>query len=345
MKNAVLKNIYNVPARFHHHAYLTLVASLKTNNNPFPMKAYLQGKFDFNTLATANCLLPISVGKSYHEGEKFLATTHFINQNLKGCTVIMADTLQRFNNPDYFNQEDKISRELAQLQGNEWLLRNKTALDQLDNVTIKRWDDYLLHPTFQAKRQLIDDLYKNDKKFKQAVHKSVNVFLRRSRNIDIYRMNDEAIKNNLTVQKSLEYIKEECAVLLQFFDMEKTSAYMLYPNNTPGIFLNLSKHFKSSLKSLIIDFKEDKNLNISIDESKNIDDFYFQYFNGCLTTYNKIDSPTEANRFLLKTFIGLNTLLEHIKINEENNIGNLNNDSEPEPEQPSINRRNQTVNR
>lgn len=43
----------------------------------------------------STCLMPISVGQTIHEGEKFKAVIKLINKSFKACTILVDDSVQR----------------------------------------------------------------------------------------------------------------------------------------------------------------------------------------------------------------------------------------------------------
>ena len=46
-------------------------------------------------MVDSDCILHISVGQEYHEGEKLIATMDLINETFRSCTIMLCDTLQR----------------------------------------------------------------------------------------------------------------------------------------------------------------------------------------------------------------------------------------------------------
>ena len=57
--------------------------------------AVLKGETHQKDLKQSACILPISVGQQYHEGDKFAATIELINVTFGECTIVIADTLGR----------------------------------------------------------------------------------------------------------------------------------------------------------------------------------------------------------------------------------------------------------
>src|SRR5688572_6281343 len=65
--------------------------------------------------------LPISVGQSYHEGEKFKATLRWLQPRFKKIVICVNDTLQRHN---FSNISDNEAFFKAEAAGREWIERN-----------------------------------------------------------------------------------------------------------------------------------------------------------------------------------------------------------------------------
>ena len=96
----------------------------------------------FGMLASAACRLHVSVGVDRFEGEKMVALAEFCRRRYHTTTIIVSDTLQRYNFPDL---EDAMTA--TRMAGEEWLARNEKALL---GFKIKRWDDFISDPTFAS---------------------------------------------------------------------------------------------------------------------------------------------------------------------------------------------------
>ena len=51
---------------------------------------------DRKKFINSSCILPVSVGKKFHEAEKFEATLQLINRTFKHCSIMIDDTIQRY---------------------------------------------------------------------------------------------------------------------------------------------------------------------------------------------------------------------------------------------------------
>lgn len=194
-----------------------------SNNNPevkFKVKASFSG-CPVSERARFNCshaLLLISVGQSYHEGDKFKATLDLINRRFEKCTILVGDILQRHNLQAQFNLDSNEAFSNAKLRGDEWLMRNKDAFNLLNiNYHTIRWEYYLTHEDFKSKMDLIQKIFDTDNLFKMAITNSINEYMERGDTDRISRLN---IKRDLCKK----YLLEECAAMLlmtkQNYDFE-----------------------------------------------------------------------------------------------------------------------------
>lgn len=173
------------------------------------------------SIANARACLPISVGQLYHEGKKFQATLNGVQNKFGSCDIIIADTLQKYNQfSQYsFHQALQISLE----QGSEWLTRNEPLLKAITIPSaIIRWDECCNDPDFAIWSQKIKELYNSNPDYQKAVEEDVDIFMQRS-----------GRKN--TVHKrthSRLYFFEETAVILSYF-VRKQYQYIIYPRPMP----------------------------------------------------------------------------------------------------------------
>ena len=82
--------------------------------------------------------LLISVGQSYHEGDKFAVMVAWAARHFEKLHVLVADSLQRHNAPGDWRA-----------RGAAWIERNHDAWSSCGReVTVSRWDDWLAKPEF-----------------------------------------------------------------------------------------------------------------------------------------------------------------------------------------------------
>lgn len=175
---------------------------------------------DKQQLADSDCILHISVGQKYHEGEKFIATMDLINETFKSCTIMLCDTLQRHTlktkNPD-LSDEELYKKALA--LGDEWLLRNKIAYSHLKiKCNIMRWDEWLNHKDYAEYRKKVDELYRTHEGYRQDVLKTVNKFLTRQGLLD----------DKKAFHLCESYVLEECPILIPLW-AQTNCQFVIYP--------------------------------------------------------------------------------------------------------------------
>lgn len=187
-------------------------ASFKINNSK-----NIEGK---------KCVLPISVGQPYHEGEKLLATINLINKSqLAHCSVVVADSLQKHN-----FISDQSPYETSMLLGDNWLQRNKNILDTLSIPhQIIRWDLWLQHTEYPKYRYALEREYNSNPNYRHAFDESINQFIQRkvASNEEIDHISQKKIFNS-----GLQYFLEECAVAVCVWEEEGYN-YVMYPQVRP----------------------------------------------------------------------------------------------------------------
>lgn len=168
----------------------------------------------------SSCMLLISVGQPYHEGEKLSAAIDLVNSKFKSCTLMVCDTLQRYNMLEFCNDENAY--ELSLKKGEEWLKRNNTILSKLViPYNIIRWNDILNHRDYEAKLKKVEVLYQTDFRYKLSFTKTTdNYVLRVTRR-------SETLDEEKKYQNSLNYLKEECAGMLIWAD--QGYSFEVYP--------------------------------------------------------------------------------------------------------------------
>lgn len=178
-------------------------------------------------LPGSKAVIHISVGQEYHEGGKFWATIDAINAKFSQCDIMLCDTLQRYtlyiNNPAITNAKQQCK--LALEQGDYWLERNRAAIDSLTIPhNIYRWDHWLNDAEYNALREQVDKLYENDLAYRQAIHDTINVFIDRLKK----RFADKEFDYEHFFKVSLEYLKEECAIIVPMW-VRNEYEFVIYP--------------------------------------------------------------------------------------------------------------------
>jgi tRNA-dependent cyclodipeptide synthase len=166
------------------------------------------------------CIVHISVGQDYSEGDKFLATMDLINETFSSCKIILCDTLQR-HTLQIKNKglSDEDAYKLAKSLGDEWLERNKPAYQYLTiKNDISRWDDWLHHENYNPLFQEVNQLYLTNDVFRTAVLNTANAFIERN----------QLDKDSKALDLCLKYIIEETPVLIPLWALT-VCGFVVYP--------------------------------------------------------------------------------------------------------------------
>lgn len=162
-------------------------------------------------------MLLISIGQSYHEGEKFEATLELVNRKFKCCTLMLADTLQRHN----IQAQEGLGTDEAYLESlkrcDDWLERNQAAIHNFLDIpfNVVRWNEYLDHPDFDAKLKFIDSFYRDAGFFYESVDSTVNEYMNRGNRAELPEDRQHFLRENC-----LRYLLEECAVMLLWWEKD-----------------------------------------------------------------------------------------------------------------------------
>ncbi len=204
----------------------------------------------------AHCLLPISVGQSTHEGKKLLATIKLINASFQRCTLLIDDTVQwhtlKIDDPASSNE---ALYNIAFLEGNSWLKRNKEAIEDLNiPYDIKRWDQWAKHEDFETQLAKVEHLYNSDTDYRMAINLNIKDYLERY----VGQQGGHEFDYDHAFSCCLDYLKEECAVMTLWVEglydfevypsgrnkaMAATYEYLIKPRN-PNLLRPVALRFK-----------------------------------------------------------------------------------------------------
>lgn len=182
------------------------------------------------------CVLPISVGQSYHEGELFDATLELIEHSCYQCDIVVGDTLQRITMELFHPSLTKEEYYKMSLQaGQEWLHRNTPKI--LSKLTIPfriiHWDKWLFEQNYTHLRERIDHAYETNHYFRKAVNGTIEEFIERfqARSTDLSTLLDQ----KQFFDCCLAYLKEECPILFPMW-AKYGYQYIIYPKPaTPAL--------------------------------------------------------------------------------------------------------------
>jgi hypothetical protein len=205
----------------------------------------------------SRCLLAISVGQQYHEGEKFAATIAAVNKAFKSCVILVGDTLQRHT---LSLREEKTADELfsvALKTGDEWLERNKASYNKLSiPFEIVRWNYFLFHEKFAEQKELLLEAKRNNEDYANAFLETSAAFITRYLNRCEKKLAAETLE-----KITFDYLLEECTALCLW--MELGCHFYIYPsprnktmNKTHDFFIN--ELCPSLLLPVSLDFRKKK---------------------------------------------------------------------------------------
>lgn len=158
----------------------------------------------------SSCLLTISVGQEYHEGEKFKATTELVKNSFKSNHLMLYDSLQRYTMALRSNADADDFYEIATKQGDYWLERNSLAIENLQPHRIIRWSEWLSHPKFTYFKDKIETLKRENSEYNLAFEVTTNEFIKRFE----ARLPHSRSFNKTRAQKlCTDYLVEECTAL------------------------------------------------------------------------------------------------------------------------------------
>jgi hypothetical protein len=195
---------------------------------------------------TSKCSVTISVGQPVHEDDKFKAVLAAVNSSFKECTIMVCDSLQRYTLKMSSNLALEQLHATANLLGAQWLSRNLGAIKQLDiNYNVIRWDDWLSSSDFSSARAQIGLLYKSSDDFRNVLTTTALTFLQRNLDKVILTKNRDVILSN-----SIEYLKEECAVMLLW--AQSQYQFEVYPSPRNSALRFVHQHIISKINSNLV---------------------------------------------------------------------------------------------
>lgn len=193
--------------------------------SPTAKVSFLCPDEDKQKFISSNCSVTISIGQKAQEGYKLAATLSLINKHFKQCTIMVCDTLQRHTLAidNKFKKEELYT--ISKKMGDDWL-ENNTPYFGIFNIPyqIIRWDSWLESPNYNNKRNLINALFEEKKEYQQAFYQVTDQFYERYKK----RYSFKNVNLDLLYPYCLEYLKEECAVMLLWAD--KGYNFEIYPS-------------------------------------------------------------------------------------------------------------------
>ncbi|MCP4932773.1 MAG: tRNA-dependent cyclodipeptide synthase [bacterium] len=166
----------------------------------------------------------ISVGQGYHEGAKFAATMAWARQRFARVMICVNDTLQRHNYL-FTDMEKTTAFKLAQVEGAEWIDRNRKAFADLPHVELYHWEHWRNHPDYARQYDRINQDYQAGRPIRQRIDDEVMVFWRRRQKNGLV----EAHRLGAFQKHSTAYLIEECSAFRVMFEQDE--AVDIYPGS------------------------------------------------------------------------------------------------------------------
>lgn len=219
-------------------------------------KCPLEDKKNFKT---SSCSVTISMGQKKQEGIRLGATIKEINKHFKTCSIMVCDSLQRHNLIADSTESIDILHQRANTLGDNWLQANKKYFE-LFTIPHKiiRWDYWLCHKYYLEKKHLINLAFSSDIEFKEAFFVAATAYVNRLIKNDYIQ---NTCNNDIMIHGAIEYLKEECSVMLLWGD--EGYNFEIYPSKRNAAMAATYTHFikpqsPNILKPIFLEFRTRK---------------------------------------------------------------------------------------
>ncbi|WP_218814575.1 hypothetical protein [Rickettsiella endosymbiont of Dermanyssus gallinae] len=185
-------------------------------------------KVDNLSLDNINIVYLVSVGKEKFENEWVKRFINFVEDIKPQKTfIVVADSLQRFNLEVDENLSEEQAMQEANLRGEAWIEKYKPHFSILgQSYEFIRWEDLKSNKDYILFYNSVIDLVSSDDYFKESLLKSSEEYINRPS-----RSEKDKI---LALEKSSEFLKEECAVL-RILSKVKNTKVILYPGKATDV--------------------------------------------------------------------------------------------------------------
>ena len=193
-------------------------------------------KFNFQSwlsveqLRQMTCIVPISVGQNYHEGEAFEETMQGVHNTFARVIIVVADSIQRWTMAiPQQGVDPETLRDEANRLGKEWLERNKKAIEILQDklVGIIHWDEIMRNPEVQTKLKELQSLYREGEAITRRPREEGEFF------INFYDKVEATIKSTYgrKYRTTIGYNPQSrFADMSREYVLEESAAFCLFPN-------------------------------------------------------------------------------------------------------------------
>lgn len=179
-------------------------------------------KGGWSQFGTDACILGISIGQDYHEGDKFACLVDWAKNRFERVEIMVADSLQRHNFIYARDIDHDEAYTLSIKAGDEWLARQK---DVIAGTDIFRWNDFLGLPKTQNYYQNLSQEYETNLKMRHHLDKVIKGMYMRLYKRDPKAHSLDRFKD--FYQTSKAYLLEEAAVN-SYIDLQKKTP-VIYP--------------------------------------------------------------------------------------------------------------------
>ncbi len=154
----------------------------------------------------SSCLFTISAGYEDIDGEELSSIFQILNKTFKSCVISVCDTLQKYNLVAQQGLSIEKAEKMALLFGDCWMKKNERIFNTLTiPYETVRWDSWLSNPLYSEKMAYIEDFYKKNEGFRNAILNTVQEYILR---LERRNFSKELDKEKL-MEYSIRYLKEE----------------------------------------------------------------------------------------------------------------------------------------
>lgn len=193
---------------------------------------------DKELFKNSSCSVTVSIGHKSQEGIRFAATIHNITSHFKECTIMVCDSLHRHDLLMHNPKDHKIVHKKANEIGDDWLKANEKYFSLFTiPYHVIRWDYWVFHEKYIEAAEKIEQLFKKNEEYRESFFNTIDAFMERfGKNVAAEYFNSE-----LVVKHSLDYLKEECAVMLLW--AKNKYNFEIYPSKRNEAMAATYKHF------------------------------------------------------------------------------------------------------
>lgn len=179
---------------------------------------------DKDLFKNSSCSVTVSMGNKAQEGDRFASTIIGINKHFKECTIMVCDSLQRHNTLDHNAHDANDRYKMAHEAGDKWIQENEKYFSFFTiPYHMIRWDYWLSDGRYPEMRSKVDHLFQENEEYRNALFRASDKYVNRLKKREELGFNYE-----IAMSHSLEYLKEECAVMLLW--AENQYIFEIYPS-------------------------------------------------------------------------------------------------------------------